>query len=405
MRGQLILRSRVRLRNGTDEYDADQYGFLGIDVGDPEEDAITYRLSGRLSWDVDADDGDVFDGIDDSWRHSMQGRLFDAYADLHGYDDLSLFRIGRQTDLETPRRVVYDGLRLESRDLGDRSTRIGVYGGRSAHYYESSGNGDYVAGAYLETVPWKRGRVRFDWLRAVDDRDQNELSGDLVAASLWHRLSERLRTHASYSLLSGDSRDLDLSATWYDREPELLVRLSYYRLFETQAANPLEFDTFSRSLFDYFPFQRAGVTVSRRITPRIVGQLGADLRDVIDDGDEGSFNRDFRRYYVTTTIDPIVTDTSASLTADLWESSEQSTGSFGADLTHRFSQITRGSIGTRYALYEFDTLFVTERQNVRVYYVSVERDVTDSLDLDLAYDFEDGALDFQTLRIRLRWRF
>ena len=52
--------------------------------------------------------------------------------------------MGRQSDYETPEFIVYDGVRLESREPGEEDLQLGAYGGRSAHLYESSPDGDYL---------------------------------------------------------------------------------------------------------------------------------------------------------------------------------------------------------------------------------------------------------------------
>ncbi len=404
VRGRFTLGGTLRDTSGAS--DADLHGFLSVDAGDPELHPFTFHAASRLAWDVDADDGDVFDGISDTYSHAVTARLYDAWIDVHDVEHVPLVRIGRQSDYETPDPVLYDGVRLESQPFGPREVRFGLYGGVSNHLYESSPSGDYLGGAYVDGRPWRRGRVRLDWMRAADELASDQELASLLGVSAWQTLTHNLSARASYTLLEGRNRDLDLGATWYDPEPDFTVRASYYRLFETQSANPLEFDTFATTLLDYFPFDRYGLVVAKGISRRLRIEAGTDLRDVHDDDDEGVFNRDVWRTWVTATVDEVLSPgTSVSVTGDVWESDNQETSSFGADLSHEFSETTNASLGTYYALYEFDALLVAEREDVRVYYVKAQRELSDALDLQVGFDFEDADIDFTRLRVKLSWRF
>lgn len=397
---------RPVLRNTSGASDVDLFAYLSVDGGDPERHPVTFHVSAAGAWDVDADAGDAFDGINDTFGSSVTGRLYDAWVDLHGLEDLPLVRVGRQSDYETPDPVLYDGVRVATRELGELAVRVGAYGGLANHLFESSPEGDWLGGVWVEGRPWQRGRARVDWLRARDELGAASESAGLLGLSLWQTVTSRLRARAAYTLLEGESRDLDLAATWFDPEPDLLVRATWYRLFETQAANPLEFNTFSTSLFDYFPFDRWSVTAAKGVTERLRVEGGLDLRDVRDDADEGTFNRDVQRYWLTGTLDRVFTEgTSVSLTGDLWASDEQHTRSLGASARQVLSELTEVSAGTYYALYEFDALLVAEREDVRVYYVSVEHELGESLVAEASFSLEDADRDFQTLRLKLLWRF
>lgn len=399
---------RYEHRRTGDARDQDLRAFVDLDFGDASKDRFTGRLSGRAALDVDGDSGDIFDGITDTFDSSLNGQLYDAYVDVHDpLGAIALVRLGRQLDYETPEAVVYDGVRVETRELGDARWRLGAYGGVSTHYYESSPAGDRVYGAYLHVHPWPDGRLNFDWIHADDERDLGGFDDDLLGVELWQELSRAARFEAAYTRLSDESRDLRLRTSWLDADQALRVQLSYYELFETQIANPLEFDKFSETLFAYFPFYRFDLSISKGIGERVQILAGIDTRRVDDDDDISDFNRDVDRYYLTTVFDQLGSEnTSLSLTGDVWEGGDRDVQTWGADLTHRFRDDLEGSIGSYYSLYKFDLFNVEERDNVRTYYVRVERDLGSGLELQVDFEIEDNDVDdFQLLRVRLLWRF
>ena len=106
---------------------------------------------------------------------------------------------------------------------------------------------------------------------------------------------------------------------------------------------------------------------------------------------EGEFNRDVQRYFLTTVWDRFpAEDGVLSLTADVWESDNQDTNSFGADYTHSLSERTELSLATYYSTYKFDSINVEEKEDVRTYSAAFEHELGDGLDLDLSYDYEDA---------------
>jgi hypothetical protein len=247
--------------------------------------------------------------------------------------------------------------------------------------------------------------LRFDWIHARDERVLRSTEENLFGLELWQQFGRKWSTHAAYSALSSETRDVELRTTWH--ESDKLVQLSYYRLFETQNANPLEFDTFEDVLFSYFPFERVSLLASKDLSARCRLEGGFDLREVEDEEDVGAFNRDVRRLHFTLAVDPILTSsTSLGLTADAWDGDGRETRTWGADVGHKLSEQTRVGIGSFYAAYEIDALLVVERQDVRTWFVSVDHELSKNLELGLDLDYQHTDIDdFQTLRVQLKWRF
>lgn len=366
------------------------------------------RFAGRVHLDVDGNDGDLFDGLDDANDGSLVARVYDAYADWEPGDGaLGRVRVGRQTDYETPVFVVFDGVRVESTPLGDADVVLGAFGGLSTHQYEASNDGDRLVGLWADGTPWQDARLRFDALHAEDERAIGSFDEDLFSLALRQRLSREWRMRAAYSHLGSDPRDLDVDATWASEDGKHFVRGTYYELFETQSVHPLEFDTFSETLFDWYPFRRGGLLGWTRLNDAWRLEAGYDLRDVQDDDDEGRFNRDVRRAHLTAFCEGVLGDgTTLSVTVDDWDSDAHDVRTFGATLSKALDEATDVSLGTYYAAYEIDSLLLTEREDVRTWYASFGRELSDALSLDTSYSFQDTEFEeFHTLKVTLRWRF
>ncbi len=396
--------------------DVDLWAFVSADVGDPEgglrgatrRTPWSARFVGRLHADVDGDDGDAFDGLDDRNDGSVVGRVYDAWAAWRSEDeDIALVRFGRQSEAATPVFLVWDGVRVESRPLGDADVVLGAYGGASTHQFESSNDGDRLFGLWAEGRPWRGGSVRLDYIHAEDERALGAFEDDLFGLSVRHRFDRAWRAAAAFTTLGSDARDLDADATWTSADGRSSVRGTYYELFETQSANPLEFDTFSETLFDWFPFRRAGLLGWTMLGERWRLEGGIDARDVDDEDDEGRFNRDVRRLHVTVSADGLLgAGTTVAVTGDDWQSDARDVQSLGATVTAPVGPRADVSVGTYYAAYEVDLVLGTEREDVRTWFASWTLDRAEDLSFDTSYAFQDTEFgEFHTVRVTLRWRF
>ena len=148
MHGEAQVRYRARLTDDAEKHDL--YTTLALDVGDVARHRFTAHMMGRAWFDLGGDDpNDLFFGPEDSFG-SPHGLLYYGYVDAHRVDSFETIRISRQQIWDTPAFVVFDGLRLEPKELG--AFFFGAYGGLRAEYYDESGP-DEVAGAYGETRP------------------------------------------------------------------------------------------------------------------------------------------------------------------------------------------------------------------------------------------------------------
>ena len=403
------LNTRYIGRWGEGEDDHDLYSLLGATVGDPEEDPYSAYLLGRVSWDVDGDQGDEdspFFSLEDTYDHSLNGRVYEAYLDLND-TGLDLLRFGRQALYETPAYVRFDGAALSTERAGEDDHELGAYGGRTVHEYESSPEGDAVYGAYASNSMWKGGRTRLDYMHLEDEQQLGDERDDLWATQVQQVFGREVRLESGYSWLEGAPREFDARATWLPYEAGWLVQGSYYALLQTEGSLAEEIDPFFDTLQEYFPYSLSRLLVSKTFETGWSLEGGADLRDVDDSEDEGEFNRDYERYHLTSTIeDFVVEDLALALTGDYWTSDGSDTNSWGVDLTRELSEKLRGSIGSFYQLYKNDFLLDEEREDVRTYYVSLRWRPEKRLTWGLGLEHEDTDIgDFDTLTARSTWNF
>ncbi len=405
------LTSRYRYRTGGGGRDQDLYESLVIDAGDARKNGFTAHVMATLFADLDGrrdrDDQFVFPSLADTFNEPVQPLLYQAYVDIVDPPLVSELRVGRQFDYFTPEFAHFDGLRVASKPSGEKKLVGGAYGGVPVRLYEATSSGDSIYGLWGEAQPWKGGRVRLDWMHVEDDDRFGRNSNDLLGASLWQRLSERVRMDARYTRLEEQDRDLRLRGYWDDSEADFRVQASYYQLLETQQNFANEFDPFFSTLQSYFPFSQYRLQGSKGLSKITRLDAGVDLRQVEDSGDEGPFNRDFDREWVSfVLLDTPWTGLALTLTADFWNGDGRDIETWGVDATREFDGGYRWSLGSSYQLFRYDYFTAAERDNVRVWYLRMRKQFSRSGSVDLRYDYEDFDDDtFHVVLVGATWRF
>ncbi|MBK7878283.1 MAG: hypothetical protein IPJ77_21720 [Planctomycetes bacterium] len=398
---------QARSRWTSDEQDHDAYANVSVEYGRTGTNALTARVYGRLTADLDGREQQtsVFRSLADTRDGSVEGLVYHAYLDYAPKDGAFAVRAGRQLDTRTPELLHFDGVLARTQPTGAKALEFGVYGGVPVHLYESS-SGDSALGTYAEGRPWKGGRARVDWMHVDDEDVLGDRVNDLMGLGLWQRV-DAWSAEVQYSRLEEESRDLRVRAQHTDEACGAVARATYYELFETQRARALEFDPFTSALQDFFPYRQFGASYSRPIGRHVDLDLGADARRVRDDADVGEFNRDWERWRATGTVHDFgVRGLALSVTADRWDGDGTDTSTWGADATLEPSAPWRFSLGSEYALYKYDLFGESERDDVRTWYLRAKCKATSALTLDLAYEYEDTDSDtYQFLRWGASWRF
>lgn len=403
---------RYRGRTTSDDSDNDLRAFLALDINDFPDARISGHIQARLDLDLDGNDADgEFGGLDSTYDSALVSKLYLAYADIavgaRPENADGILRIGRQSDPRLPEVLRIDGVSYATRPMGEREIELGAYVGIPAHLYESSNSGDNAFGAFAEGRPWEQGRVRVDYMHIEEEEGLGAGKDDLISLGLWQQVSKSLNLEGTYSSLEGDPRDLRLRAMYANPVTSTVVRFGYFELLEAQRALVTELDPFYEQLLDYQPFRQANLSVSQPVSEHVILDLGFDARRVSDSEDVGEFNRNWERYFATTTLQDIFEDGFAlAVTFDIWDDDDRDISAFGADFSYDPDARWEAAIGTYYSLYKYVFLELDEREDVRTFYVRTQYDLTDNSILELLYEFENDDFDtYHTLRLGARWRF
>lgn len=403
--------SRYRLRSGAGASDQDIYETLILDVGDSRTNDFTAHFMGSVSADIDGrrdrDSQYVFPSAADSFSEPVQTWLYEAYVDVARPPLVSEMRVGRQFDYLTPEFAHFDGVRLATQPIGSKKWTAGVYGGVPVRLYDATSVQDTIFGLWGESQPWSNGRVRLDWMHVEDDDRFGANANDLLGLTVWQRLDEHARIDARYTRLEEEDRDVRLRANWDDAKSDFRVQASYYRLLETQRNFAVEFDPLFSTLQSFYPYSQYRVQASKGITSKTRLDGGVDLRDVADAADEGAFNRNFDREWLSLVLlDTWLPGLTLTLTGDVWNGDGRDVDTWGLDATREFDGGYRWSLGSSYSLYKYDYFLDTERDNVRVWYLRVRKQLGKSGSVDVRYDYEDLDDDtFHSLLVGATWRF
>ena len=402
--------AKYRYRSSSQSSDNDLYEYLSADFGKPEG-TVTGHLFLRATEDLDGRESgyDPLNGITESYR-SFNARFYYGHVDFHGLGPAELIRAGRQFEYETPVTFHFDGVHLESKPIEkDLLLQVGLYGGIPVHLFESSPSGDWLAGAYVQCVPWEAARFRIDYAHVRDDYLLGVQSDNLLGVGMWQTIGPVL-LQARYGMLDSESRDLLVRGTFYAPESDVRIELSYFQLFKTQRAESIDLDYFSLAAQDYFPYIQGRLLAAKGFGEHFLLQGGVDWRELRDSGDQGTYNHAFRRFYLTPTVtNVIVAGLSISATGEIWEVPHTDNGdilSAGLDVGYRYSPTVKFSAGTAYSLYKYDYFDSVEREHVRTLYVKAAYAPKKGLRLDGSYEFEYDDVDtFHVLKLGAGWAF
>lgn len=400
------LATRYRGRFGGGDRDQDVYSVLSLDIGDREHGAWSGSLIGEAAADIDGrpESSSAFASIGDD--EFLRTRLYEAFADHQGTSAIERARFGRQIDFETPVIVTFDGLALRSKEIGSTRATIGAYAGIPVRFDSAANSGDNVLGASFHLHPWKKARLRADWMHVEDRAYFGRASDDLMALDLRQRVGDHVDVEGDGSTLNGEARDVHGAATYTDAEGDFVVRASLYRLVATQNELGLDFDPYTRILLAQFPYTQLAFSAAKSLGDDTRVEAGFDTRRIDDEGDEGPFNRNFERAFVVGTLEDVCSSgLSLTLSADRWNSGTDENDAIGVDVSKRIGAHTRASIGTAYALYQYDLFQLEERDHVRTWYAAYRVRRKEGMSFDVRYEHEDSLHDYDTLRLGFTWRF
>jgi hypothetical protein len=403
------LSSVFRTRSSEGDHDNDVTEVVALDFGDPARHAWTGHLMARLNADLDGrDDGSSrLNDINDTYDEALVPHVYDAWAERRDLGAVDSVRLGRQTIWDTPVFAWFDGVSAATKPLTKSKMSFGAYGGIPVHLYESSRDGDLLAGAWAQAEPWKDGRVRLDWMHPEDDGSLGEHVDNLWRASAWQAFGESLRVDGWFTGLDGQDRDFTARATWAALEQDFTLSATWFELLRTQRDHAPELDPYFETLQELEPYRQVRIVAAKGFGAHVNVQAGIDVRDVTHSEDEGPFNRDFDRVFAMGTLSELLPGKiDLSLTGEQWDANGSDIESWGLDLSRRFGNDVRASIGTFYALYKVDSFNVDEREDVRTYYARARWHRTESTTWDARIDHEDTSQgDFTAFLLGMTWAF
>ena len=384
---------QYRGRRGSDDTDQDLYQWLDLRIGDENADRISATVFLRATADLDRQrdrrDAYEFTSLADSYDSSANARLYSGYLTWRpGSGPAALARIGRQY-VYSAETFHLDGVYAESRELHEAThMTAAVYGGVPVHLYERSPSGDWITGAALSAEPFRWTRATVDYVHVSDDYD-GAVRDDLAALRVWQRANPWLDLYGRVSYLDA-LRDVELRATARFDEQDLLVQATWYRLLEPMDEEfTTEFDPYFTVLHTLHEYDQARLRAVKGFGEELVLEVGADVRDVRDTGDEGASTRDTRRWYVMPTFPELLWEgAELSLIAERWSGNGQRLQTYGGEVTHRVSDDVLVSLGTDYSLYGYDAFRDRERNHVRTVFADLRWKLSDRLTLRVRHSHE-----------------
>jgi len=397
--------------------DQDVFGDLRVDLVRPRDNRYEFHVQAAVRSDLDGNQ-DVtgfypLEDIGDTWGESTHAQLLEANAVLN--DPLRYTRriiVGRQAGTRDE-PVFFDGAAAE---FGSDKLLLTLYGGAAVHFYEvnATWGKDTLEGAGVDYRPLPSLGLSADALAVQDLREFDPNGGEvrdrMLSFKVWQRFEPFTRVSAQYRYLNGEARDLSLRAAgaWEEQDAEMSV--GYFRQFNPQAELSNELSPFYDVIGLSAPFQSIDIKLRKSFASRVAFDLGYFLRDLLDQADQGPFNKEYSRAFIDAEVsDLFIANLSWTVTAEHWKSEGTSSDTLGTDLTYRIKKggrESRVSAGTFYSLYKYDYYAdLGERDDVRTYYLDGRYPLAKGLSMNGRYEYEHGIERYQTLRLGMRYDF
>ncbi|MDJ0522469.1 MAG: hypothetical protein QNJ90_10405 [Planctomycetota bacterium] len=394
-------RLNYRLRWDGDDADNDLYQYLILNYGDDHQCGWSYAFHGRLTQDLDgrSDKNEffVFDSITDTYDSWINGRVYHLYANYRPRGGpVRLVRIGRQW-VEGGELFHVDGVRV---DIGDSNSLeaatwgLSLYGGLPAHLFEGTPEGDAILGFSIYHRPWRGAKARLDYAFLNDDtRYYGTETAHLVTLTLRQQFNQNASWWASYQHLDEDPRTLRLAGNMAFPAQDMFVRGAFFSQLSTQTQTVTDLDPYFFIGQTLEPYWTGDLSVSKGVGERLFFEAGVSLRQLYDDDDESTFNREYVRYYGAASLeDWPCRDGSVTVTGERWNSADDA-WTVTADFEYRPSRRFKLQLGTDYSAYRFDYYTAGERQSVRGYYLRVIMRTSERWRMHLRCRVEDDKFD------------
>jgi hypothetical protein len=395
------LRLRYRGRTATNyRDDHDLYQSLAIEAGDAYGVGWYGSFNARLAEDLNefgtGSGFSFFSSIADTEDDRVTSRIYHAYIGYRPCDGLiEDVRIGRQ-DIDAGEFLYMDGILVQTRavpSLGN--ARLHAFGGLPASYFEDATSGDFLGGFGIEAPLDALTTARLDY---VYINDENGFYGaednNLVTAEIRRRLAPDALGWIRYSHLNGDPNELEVVYDGPLVRPDVTMRARWKTLLTAQGVLTYGLDPYAVITQALEPYHEGSVSVAKAFGRHHFVEGGAAGRWLKNKSDEGRYNREFQRLYITFgSKDWPRKHWSLGLTGDLW-TGDDTIGSLGAQVEYKPSSCWRMRLGTDFQRYRTDFYRDEERLDSRSVFLDARYRPQESWSFHTRVRWEDD--DFTT---------
>jgi len=416
--GHLLARYTYRTTesNGRSETDKDLWGQLRLDAATADTEKYELHLLGNFRLDLDGDQDRTgffpFEGVADTSDATPVGYLYDAHFAVNfPVKYVAQVRIGRQPGTRGE-LVFFDGLAADLRPFS--KLRLVTYGGVSVHHYDLNRDwgSDWLFGLGGDYSLSPRTLVSLDYLHTEDENENavgSSRSDDFLAAKVWYRFLPTAKTSARLTFLNDGFRDIRLRGLATILRFDVEVSGTYYLQFKTLDELTHEFAPLYDIMGESRPFHSLDLKFRKFFGEKYAIDLGLFHRALLDDSDEGPFNREYSRVFGDfQTFDLLFPGIDLVLTGEHWATGETEFNSAGFDLGYRFDTPRKGEIhgGTEFSLYQYDYYIDrNEKEKVRTYFLDGALQFGGGYSARVHYAYEDFIEDVQTLKLEVRYVF
>ena len=384
-----------------DESDHQLFQYLRLDIDNIVPEKVSLRFSGRLSGELDGNDSgdDFFADIYDTFDHSANGRVYHLYLDIKDpiFKD-SRLKLGRMNSYEAE-TVLFDGGKYEQTI---NKARFYVQGGFRGSNYTSADKDDNIVGAGTDYHVLPYTHVGYDFLYVEDA----SLDDDYHSFDVSQRFGS-LKTYAQFSVLNGDSNDLNLYGSFYHAPFELTLTGRYYALLTQRDRNTNEFSALvdvdlsdiddPDTLGVYSPFHLINLTAYKGHGDRFGATVGFETRWMDESDEENDLNREYDRYFFSVEAwNLFIEGLTASVTFEFWDAdgSEDSI-SIGIDANKEMSDKLRVGGGFYFSQYRLRSTFggtsFSEDVETPSLYGNLKYKCRENVELVARYEIEDES--------------
>ncbi|MBF0280185.1 MAG: hypothetical protein HQM13_20465 [SAR324 cluster bacterium] len=395
--------------------DADIYGQLRLDLSSPEK-KYEAHFFGTARNDLDGDEESnefsIFEDFGQVGKSEQKGAIYEAHFDLNqAMPNLKQIKIGRQSSTRDM-SLYFDGLSADFK-LG-RKLGLIAYGGRSVRFFESDPGDDSLGGAGIDYSFSPLTSFSLDYLSTKDERvDENEemkdRQDDMVSLKLWQRFSNAFKGTFKYRWINSEPRDLNLSSLILLSNSQTSFNFNYFRQFLIQNELSEDLSSFHDLIGQTHPFQVVKLNLRQPFGSHYALDLGYLERSLVEEEDEGSFNREFKRTFILfETFDRIHKGLNITVFGERW-SGETEVDSSGWDIGYHFDEKlnkAKVSAGSYYSLYKYDYFSDRgEKTDVRTYYVKGNFPFGQSFAVNGSYEREESLDDYNVYKLGVRYDF